>query len=84
MARRTQSATSPSCETLDEIGAIPLSHGKNNGRVGRKQRFGFSPKSAAGFDKWILAEDNSTLFVFGKDADRFAKCQIMFPVLSRA
>ena len=50
----------------------------------KKVELGFTPKSTAGFDKRILAEDNSTLFVFGKDADRFAKCQIMFPVLSRA
>jgi len=47
-------------------------------------RLGFIPKNEGGFEKKVLEEDDTTLFVFGNDAELFKKSKVRFPVLSRA
>jgi len=45
---------------------------------------GFTPSNKNGFEECVLNEDNSTLFVLGKDVEQFRYNRIMFPVLSHA
>ena len=50
----------------------------------KEVRLGFTPKSDVVFETKVLVEDDTTLFVFGKDAELFKKSKVRFPILSRA
>ena len=48
----------------------------------RKVVLGFTPKCEDGFEKCLLEAEDTTLFVYGNDAERFKDSKVMFPVLS--
>ncbi|MCL2718881.1 MAG: GNAT family N-acetyltransferase [Lachnospiraceae bacterium] len=50
----------------------------------KKVKLGFTPECEQGFEKNLLQEEDTTLFVFGKDVERFRDNKVMFPILSRA
>ena len=50
----------------------------------KKALLGFTPINKENFDVSLLKEDNTTLFVMGKDINIFKENQLMFPLLSRA
>lgn len=50
----------------------------------KKVAIGFTPTVKSEFIENLLKEDNTTLFVLGKDAELFRNNHLMFPILSRA
>lgn len=49
-----------------------------------KAVLGFSPLSADGFEREVLKEEDTTLFILGEGWEDFLKEQLRFPVLSHA
>lgn len=49
----------------------------------KKIILGFTPKCENGFEKNVLVEEDTTLFVWGDDADRLRESKVMFPLISR-
>lgn len=50
----------------------------------KKVVLGFTPKEQGVYDKKLIEEDNTTLFILGKDRTVFAENTLMFPILSHA
>lgn len=54
------------------------------GKEVRRVKLGFTPQNTAGYDLTEVNEEDTTLFVKGRDFYRFEQHQIMFPTLSHA
>ena len=54
------------------------------GKTVKKVMLGFTPKQVNDFDIIEYAEEDTTLFVMGKDLDLFADKKLLFPTLSHA
>lgn len=50
----------------------------------RKVKLGFTPLNTVGFEKTVLAEADTVLFVKGKKLENFSDENLMFPLLSHA
>lgn len=50
----------------------------------KKVALGFTPKDTAGFSPQVLQEENTTLFVLGKEWENWENDRRMFPLLSHA
>ncbi|MCL2051273.1 MAG: GNAT family N-acetyltransferase [Lachnospiraceae bacterium] len=48
----------------------------------KKIVLGFTPIESQAFAKSLLQEEDTTLFIYGRDAEHFRTSQVMFPVLS--
>jgi hypothetical protein len=63
---------------LDEVAAALSTNADT------KLELGFTPRNKSGFAQTLLREEDTTLFVMGKDARLWQENRMMFPILSRA